>query len=222
MGPIQASDAARAALAAHQIRVREDPVSKAEGEPGRDIRLHLAPGWTLERRALFTHPVTRQRSGLAQQLGCTLLDDGSVLVNELGQTTVPGVYAAGTFAASELCPTQRRRSSWPPPRAPAPSSSSTRNCCSPTPTAPAKKPTGKQPLRRAPHCPKQADGDRGRCPGRCVERYLAGAGRWLRRVFGLRPDGPSASGGRGENRGAELAGAGVFGKVEDVPGDVGA
>jgi thioredoxin reductase len=104
MGPIQASDAARAALAAHQIRVCEDPVSKAEGEPGRDIRLHLAPGWTLERRALFTHPVTRQRSGLAQQLGCTLLDDGSVLVNELGQTTVPGVYAAGDMCRIPAMP----------------------------------------------------------------------------------------------------------------------
>ncbi len=35
------------------------------------------------------------RSGLAQRLGCTLMDDGAVQVIELGQTTVPGVYAAG-------------------------------------------------------------------------------------------------------------------------------
>jgi thioredoxin reductase len=70
-GPLQASDAARTALAAHQIHICEDPVGRVEGVPGRYIRLHLAPGWTLERRALFLHPRPRQRSDLAGKLGCT-------------------------------------------------------------------------------------------------------------------------------------------------------
>ncbi len=103
-GPIQASDPARAALAARQIRICEDPVGKVEGEPGRYVRLHLAPGWTLERRALFTHPVPRQRSGLAETLGCAMLEDGAVQVNELGQTTVPGVYAAGDMCRTPAMP----------------------------------------------------------------------------------------------------------------------
>jgi thioredoxin reductase len=103
-GPIQASDPARAALAAHQIRICEDPVGKIEGEPGRYIRLHLAPGWTLERRALFVHPVPRQRSGLAEKLACTVLEDGAVQVNELAQTTAPGVYAAGDMCRTPAMP----------------------------------------------------------------------------------------------------------------------
>jgi thioredoxin reductase len=103
-GPVQASDPARAALAAHQIRVCEDPVGNVEGEPGRYVRLHLAPGQTLERRALFVPPAPRQRSGLAGELGCALLDDGAVQVDELGQTTVPGVYAAGDMCRTPAMP----------------------------------------------------------------------------------------------------------------------
>jgi thioredoxin reductase len=103
-GPSQASDPARAALAAHNIRVCEDPVGNVEGVPGRYVRLHLAPGQTLERRALFIPPAPRQRSGLADKLGCTLLEDGAVQVNELGQTTVPGVYAAGDMCRTPAMP----------------------------------------------------------------------------------------------------------------------
>ena len=103
-GPSQASAAARTALAAHQIRVCEDPVGKVDGEPGRYVRLHLAPGQTLERHALFIPPAPRQRSGLAEELGCTFLEDGAVQVNELGQTTVPGVYAAGDMCRTPAMP----------------------------------------------------------------------------------------------------------------------
>jgi thioredoxin reductase len=103
-GQLHASDAARKALAGHGVRVREDLVAKVEGEPGRYVRLHLAPGWTLERRALFVHPVLRQRSDLAQRLGCTMLDDGAVQVTELGQTTIPGVYAAGDMCRTPALP----------------------------------------------------------------------------------------------------------------------
>jgi thioredoxin reductase len=103
-GPIRASDPARAALDARQIRVCEDPVSKVDGEPGRYVRLHLAPGQTLERHALFIPPAPLQRSGLAETLGCAFLDDGAVQVNELGQTTVPGVYAAGDMCRTPAMP----------------------------------------------------------------------------------------------------------------------
>jgi thioredoxin reductase len=103
-GAVQASDAARAALATHQIRICDDPVSRVDGEPGGRIRLHLASGRTLERGAVFIPPQPRQRSDLARKLGCTLLDDGAVQVNELGQTTVPGVYAAGDMCRTPAMP----------------------------------------------------------------------------------------------------------------------
>jgi thioredoxin reductase len=40
----------------------------------------------------------RQRSGLPGELGCRLLADDSVEIDELGRTSVPGVYAAGDMA----------------------------------------------------------------------------------------------------------------------------
>jgi len=75
-----------------------------DGEPGRYVRLSLSPGWTLERRALFVHPPLRQRSDLAARLGCAILEDGTVQVDELSQTTVPGVYAAGDMWRTPAMP----------------------------------------------------------------------------------------------------------------------
>ena len=103
-GPLAASEAARDALQAGRVRVCEDLVLGVEGEPGCYVRLSLSPGWTLERRALFVHPALRQRSDLAAQLGCTVLDDGAVQVNELGQTSVPSVHAAGDMCRTPAMP----------------------------------------------------------------------------------------------------------------------
>ena len=103
-GPLAASDAARDGLRAAGISVCEDLVLGVGGQPGKYVRLSLSPGWTLKRRALFTHPGFRQRSGLAAALGCAMLPDGAVQVNELGQTTVPGVYAAGDMCRTPAMP----------------------------------------------------------------------------------------------------------------------
>jgi thioredoxin reductase len=101
---LAASRAARDALRAARISVCEDLVLGVGGEPGRYVRLSLSPGWTLKRRALFTHPGFKQRSGLAAALGCAMLPDGAVQVNQLGQTTVPGVYAAGDMCRTPAMP----------------------------------------------------------------------------------------------------------------------
>ena len=45
-----------------------------------------------------------QRSDLPTQLGCRILDDGAVEINDLGQTSVPGVYAAGDMARRPALP----------------------------------------------------------------------------------------------------------------------
>lgn len=37
----------------------------------------------------------RPRSGLAEQLGCERIEENCLVVDEHGQTSVPGVYAAG-------------------------------------------------------------------------------------------------------------------------------
>ena len=44
------------------------------------------------------------RSDLAATLGCRLLEDGAVEVNDFGQTTRPGIYAIGDMARTATNP----------------------------------------------------------------------------------------------------------------------
>jgi thioredoxin reductase len=93
----------RAHLAAAAVAVRTEPIARVE--PDRDgVRIVFNDGAPLERRAVFTHPPTSQRSDLAAQLGCHALEDGSIEVNDFGQTSVPGVYAAGDMARRATMP----------------------------------------------------------------------------------------------------------------------
>lgn len=82
-------------LAAEGIPLYEQPILRLEGS-GRQLEgLRFADGTFLARRAFFAHPTQGQHSGLAQELGCAMGEDGLVSVDEEGQTSVLGVYAAG-------------------------------------------------------------------------------------------------------------------------------
>lgn len=90
-------------LAAAGITVDETPVSRVEGKEG-EVRLVLEDGRVLERQAVYYRAPTRQHSALAEQLGCEMLPDGCIRVNEFQRTSVPGVYAAGDAARLEALP----------------------------------------------------------------------------------------------------------------------
>jgi thioredoxin reductase len=93
----------RAHLAARSVAVRSEPIDRLDG--GADgVRIVFAEGGPLERHAIFIKPPTRQRSDLAAQLGCKTLEDGSIEVNDFGQTSVPGVYAVGDMARRPALP----------------------------------------------------------------------------------------------------------------------
>jgi len=102
--PVSLAEAGRAPLAARGVRLREDLITSLEGGDGRLARIALATGESVERRAAFLHPPTRQRSDLPGQLGCVLLEDGSVSVGDFGQTSVAGVFAAGDMARRPTMP----------------------------------------------------------------------------------------------------------------------
>jgi thioredoxin reductase len=102
-GPAELSDEDRARLSARGVAVREEPIDRLEGT-GDGARIVFVDGASLERRALFIRPPMRQRSELATRLGCSVLDDGSIEVNDFGQTTVPGVYAVGDMARRPAMP----------------------------------------------------------------------------------------------------------------------
>jgi thioredoxin reductase len=98
---LEQDDLAR--LSVRQVAVREEKIVTLE-ERGDGARIVFAEGPALDRDVVFVKPPTRQRSNLAQQLGCEALDDGSIAVNDFGQTNVPGVYAAGDMARRPAMP----------------------------------------------------------------------------------------------------------------------
>jgi thioredoxin reductase len=99
-------------LAANGVRVHGEPVTRFEGDHGRLQRIVLEGGEALDRDAVFIPTVLHQRSDLAGRLGCALLADGCVEVDEFARTSVPGVYAAGDLAHRATLPTSFAAVSW--------------------------------------------------------------------------------------------------------------
>lgn len=93
--PFEADDEERAALARNGIAVVEDEATALIGDRG-DLRaVRLRSGKQLDCRLAFFSIAHRPLTDLAEQLGCDLDGEGHVIVDEHGETTVPGVYAAG-------------------------------------------------------------------------------------------------------------------------------
>lgn len=98
-GPADLDPVSREMLAASGVPMREEPVTRLEGRDGHLERIVFASGDPLERHAVFSALAPmRQRSSLPRELGCRILDDDSVEIDQLGQTSVPGVFAAGDMA----------------------------------------------------------------------------------------------------------------------------
>lgn len=76
------------------LRVFPEPVAALAG--GADVA--FADGARLERDAVFAGGPARQHTTFAADLGCALLPDGSVEVDDFGRTSLPGVSAAGDMA----------------------------------------------------------------------------------------------------------------------------
>ncbi len=80
------------------IRVIETPIAEIIDD-SEGIRIALADGSTLHRAAAYARAATLQfNSQLAVQLGCELTEAGSVQVDDMQQTTVPGVFAVGDLS----------------------------------------------------------------------------------------------------------------------------
>jgi thioredoxin reductase len=91
----QLSPAERERIMALDIPIYEQPIAGLEGAQAQLNGIRFADGTRLERRALFVRPAQEQRSRLARELGCQLGEGGIVHVDEQGQTSVAGIYAAG-------------------------------------------------------------------------------------------------------------------------------
>lgn len=97
-------DAEQAAqLAGRGVRVERTPVVELLGEAPDLEGVRLADGRIVPLQAVFTAPVVRMTSPLAEALGCAF-EQGPfgpyIRVDDEKQTTVPGVYAAGDAAGA--------------------------------------------------------------------------------------------------------------------------
>jgi thioredoxin reductase len=81
-------------LDAAGVVIRDDPVVRLESEDGRLARIRFADGSSDDRAGLFFAPKFTP-SPLPAQLGCELDETGSMVIDEDGRTSVPGVFAAG-------------------------------------------------------------------------------------------------------------------------------
>lgn len=93
-----------ALLVSHGIDLRTDAVVRVERSAEQTRGLVLASGETFPCDRIFVATLHRQHSNLPERLGCALLEDGSVQVNDFGQTSVPGIYAAGDMARRPAFP----------------------------------------------------------------------------------------------------------------------
>ncbi|WP_066738941.1 NAD(P)/FAD-dependent oxidoreductase [Cupriavidus sp. D384] len=87
-----------ALLARRNVRVEPAPVVEVLGDAPNLTGLRLADDRVIRIDALFVGPRTHMASPLAEQLGCAF-DEGPmgpvIRVDDLKQTSVPGVFAAG-------------------------------------------------------------------------------------------------------------------------------
>lgn len=101
-GPAALEDRARETLGALGIPIIEKPISRLEGDRGSGVleRILFEDGTEVLREGLFYKPPQRQRSDLAEVLGCEFQTEGplpTLIKNDpmTKETTVPGVHVAG-------------------------------------------------------------------------------------------------------------------------------
>lgn len=93
---IQLTPVEQGRLEALGVRVHEGAVSHIVGRPGSLDAVELSNGTVLDCEAVFIAPRQRPNDSLLRALGCAINSDtGLVATEQFGQTSVPGVWAAG-------------------------------------------------------------------------------------------------------------------------------
>ena len=98
-GPDGLDDSQHATLARLEIGVCERPIARLKIGSGALEGVVFDDGSELPLRGIFARTTQVPHNALAKQLGCDLVADGPlaglIQVDQRGQTTVPGIYAAG-------------------------------------------------------------------------------------------------------------------------------
>jgi thioredoxin reductase len=94
-GPATFTTEQRDLLAKYHIPIREEHITRVTGIDGQLGHIVFESGETLARSAIFCRPGQHLATPFATDLGCELAETGLIQIDTVGQTSVPGVYAAG-------------------------------------------------------------------------------------------------------------------------------
>lgn len=94
-GPSTIAESDRALIEANGIEIVEKKILKLEHEQGHLKRVVFGDGSHRELEVMYARVPLQQHLDVAAQLGCALNPMGLIEVDELRQTSVPGLYAAG-------------------------------------------------------------------------------------------------------------------------------
>ncbi|WP_266089356.1 NAD(P)/FAD-dependent oxidoreductase [Saccharopolyspora sp. NFXS83] len=97
---ITLTDDERHRLVARGVRIVEGEVARVVAEDDAVSAVELADGRIVPRAAVFVGPRFVPQDELLTSLGCAADDNGWVRVDPSGQTSVPGVWAAGNVSDS--------------------------------------------------------------------------------------------------------------------------
>ncbi len=85
-------------LQQHNIPVYDLPIQSIESDNGMVQQVVLKDGTSIVCTGIFFRPKLMIGSDLPQAIGCEITEAGTVIVDNLGKTNVPGVYSAGDAA----------------------------------------------------------------------------------------------------------------------------
>ncbi|MFT9820663.1 FAD-dependent oxidoreductase [Lysinibacillus sp. NPDC056185] len=80
------------------ITIITEPIQNLRGEDGYLNKIVFSSGFEIERVGGFIVPNFVRPNQFAEQLGCHLNENGSMMVDETGRTSQENVYAAGETA----------------------------------------------------------------------------------------------------------------------------
>ncbi|GIP23252.1 hypothetical protein J22TS3_35270 [Paenibacillus sp. J22TS3] len=98
-GPDELTDAQREEIRGHQIPIFESPIRSIDSLDGIVRQVVLEDGTAISCRGIFFKPELVTGSDLPREIGCDITDAGTIVVDEFGKTSVPGVYSAGDAAS---------------------------------------------------------------------------------------------------------------------------
>ncbi|MEO7215475.1 NAD(P)/FAD-dependent oxidoreductase [Mucilaginibacter sp.] len=94
-GPSQLTMQQTADLHRHRIIINEKPLQQVVHDGGYIREVHFTDGTSLSINAMYAKLAFEQQCGLPKALGCEFTEAGFIKIDDMQQTSVNGVFAAG-------------------------------------------------------------------------------------------------------------------------------